>query len=252
MQQDLVSIITAMYNAERFIGQTIESVLAQTYTRWEMIIVNDGSSDRSEHIALSYAQRDERIKVLSQPNAGSAAARNKGIRLAQGRYMALLDADDMWDSDFLESQLNFARQHNAQLVCSAHRRIDENNNECLTPFYPPQEIRYTDLLKTCSISCLTALYDTEQYGKYYLREDLKSLRDDYVLWLELIKKVGVVYGNQQVIASYRMISTQLTAKKRKMIRPQYRVYREIEKLGVVRSLYYTLCWAIKGVIKYRK
>ncbi len=252
MNQDLVSIITALYNAERFIGQTIESVLAQTYTQWEMIIVNDGSTDRSEQIALSYAQKDNRIKILSQPNAGSAAARNKGIRAAQGRFLTLLDADDMWDSDFLDKQLCFMRQHDAQLVCSAHRRIDENNQECLKPFFPPEEIRYTDLLKTCSISCLTAVYDTKQYGKFYLREDLKSLRDDYVLWLELIKKVGIVYGNQQVIASYRMVSTQLTAKKRKMVKPQYRVYREIEKLSQPKSLYYTICWAIKGIIKYRK
>ena len=252
MQDELVSIITALYNGERFVEQTIKSVLAQTYPHWEMIIINDGSTDRSEAIAQKYAQSDSRIKVFSQPNKGSAAARNNGLRRAQGRYLALLDADDIWDARFLESQLAFMKQTGGQLVCAAHRRIDENNNECLRPFYPPKEARYEDLLKTCSISCLTALYDSKEHGKFYLRENLSSLRDDYALWLEMIKKVGTVYGNQEVIASYRIVNSQLTSNKRKMIRPQFRVYHEIEHLSFFKSLYYTLNWAIRGIIKYKK
>lgn len=252
MQEDLVSIITPLYNGERFVGQTIESVIAQTYSNWEMIIINDGSRDNSEAVALQYAQSDHRISVFSQPNSGSAAARNNGIRRAKGRYLALLDADDLWDPCFLESQLQLLKETGGKLVCAAHRRIDDNGNECLKPFYPPREAGYRDLLKTCSISCLTALYDSKEFGKFYLREDLGSLRDDYVLWLDMVKKIGVVYGNQKVIASYRILSSQLTANKRKMIKPQFRVYRQEEHLGVFRSLYYLGCWAVKGVLKYKK
>ncbi|MBQ3914697.1 MAG: glycosyltransferase family 2 protein, partial [Paludibacteraceae bacterium] len=97
MNNNLVSIITPLYNGERFIAQTIESVLTQTYTEWEMLIINDGSTDKSEEIALSYAEKDNRIRVYSQPNGGSASARNHGIRRAKGRYIALLDSDDLWE-----------------------------------------------------------------------------------------------------------------------------------------------------------
>ncbi len=251
-QNQLVSVITALYNSERFVEKTIKSVISQTYPQWEMIIVNDGSTDRSAQIALDYAKRDERIKVITQPNAGSAAARNNGIRQAAGRYIALLDSDDVWDSNFLESQLAFMQQTDGKLVCAAHRRVNEKDEECLKPFYPPREARYHDLLKTCSISCLTALYDTQPYGKVYLREELSSLRDDYALWLDLVKKVGVVYGNQQILASYRMLNSQITANKRKMIKPQYNIYRKVEKIGVLKSLYYLFCWGIYGLKKYRK
>ncbi len=248
----LVSIITPLYNGKRFVAQTIESVLAQTFQDWEMIVVNDGSKDGCEKIVENYAQKDPRIKLFNKENGGSASARNYGIKQASGRYFAFLDSDDLWEPHFLESQLNFMQQTGGKLVCSAHKRIDEENKECLKPFYPPQKATYTDQLKTCSISCLTVLYDSEPYGKFYFREDLGSLRDDYALWLEIIKKVGVVYGNQEILGSYRILSNQVTAKKYKMIKPQYGIYRKVEKLGVFRSLYYLCWWGVKGLIKYRK
>ena len=102
MQETLVSIITPLYNGEAFVAQTIDSVLAQTYTNWEMIIINDGSKDNSENIVRTYCDLDPRIKLFNQPNAGSAAARNNGIRRAEGRYIALLDADDLCEPFFLE------------------------------------------------------------------------------------------------------------------------------------------------------
>ena len=112
MQDTLVSIITPLYNGEAFVAQTIDSVLAQTYTNWEMIIINDGSKDNSENIVRTYCDLDPRIKLFNQPNGGSAAARNNGIRRAEGRYIALLDADDLWEPFFLESQLALMREHN--------------------------------------------------------------------------------------------------------------------------------------------
>ena len=137
MNSHLVSIITPLYNAERFVAQTIESVLAQTYPEWEMLIINDGSTDSSLTIAESYAMKDSRIKAFSQPNGGSASARNNGIRRAEGRYIALLDADDLWEPDFLERQLALLSEKGCQLVYGAHKRIDEHNHEILQPFFPP-------------------------------------------------------------------------------------------------------------------
>lgn len=252
MKDTLVSIITPLYNGERFLSETIESVLAQTYTDWEMLIINDGSTDRSELIARDYASRDSRIKVFSQANAGSAAARNNGIRRAQGRYLALLDADDIWVPQFLEWQLSLMKEKQTVLVYGAHRRIDANGNDILRPFYPPEKITYKDLLRTCSITCLTALYDTQPHGKIYLREEFRSLRDDYVFWLEIIKKAGVAYGNRKILGAYRIVSSSVSHNKKKMIRPQYLVYRKAEGLSVIKSLYYLTHWAINGVLKYKK
>lgn len=252
MKDTLVSIITPVYNGERFMAQTIDSVLRQTYGEWEMLIVNDGSRDRSLQIAQDYAARDARIQVIDQPNAGSAAARNNGIRHATGRYIALLDADDLWEPIFLESQLALMHEKKCQLVYGAHRRIDENNNEILAPFYPPKRVTYRDILCTCSITCLTALYDTLPYGKIYLNEQFRSLRDDHVLWLEILRHCHEAYGNPNIVGSYRMSAGGVTSSKWKMIIPQYKVYRQAEKLSVVASLYYLASWAWHGFIKYRK
>jgi len=252
MTENLVSIITPIYNGERFVAQTIESVLAQTYPNWEMIIINDGSKDSSESIVKKYAEKDARIKLFSQLNEGSAAARNNGIRRAAGRYIALLDADDLWEPFFLESQLALMQQTGALLVYGSHKRINEQNSECLQPFYVPKKITYTDLLKTCSITCLTGLYDTSKYGKVYLNEAFKSLRDDHIYWLDILKMAGVAYGNQTLIGSYRILGNSVSRNKKKVIIPQFKVYYHCEKLGLVKSLYYLTTWAINGYSKYKK
>ena len=252
MNDTKVSIITPLYNAERFLALTIESVLAQTYPDWEMIIINDGSKDNSLHVAESYAARDSRIKVFSQPNAGSAAARNNGIRRAEGRYIALLDSDDLWEPYFLESQLQLMRDKNSVLVYGANKRIDADGKEIMRPFYPPESITYRDLLRSCYITCLTALYDTKPFGKVYLREEFRSLRDDHVYWLEIMKKTDRAWGNPKIVGSYRILGSSVSRNKRKVIRPQYLVYRRAEHLGVIPSLWYLSCWAVNGFLKYRR
>lgn len=252
MEKGLVSIITPVYNGEKFIAETVKSVLNQTYFNWEMIIVDDGSKDKGAEIVNEFALKDPRIKLVQQANGGSASARNNGIRRAKGQYIALLDADDTWNNNFLEKQLRLMHDKNAALVYSSHTRIDENSKEILKPFIVPAKVTYTDLLKTCSISCLTGLYDTEKFGKVYLREDMKSLRDDYVYWLEIIKKVKVAYGNKEILANYRILGSSASRKKKKVILPHFKVFYNIEKLGLMRSLYYLGNWAVISYFKYRK
>jgi len=252
MEKGLVSIITPIYNGQRFIGQTIDSVLSQSYSNWEMIVVNDGSKDNSAAVVNEYVSKDSRIQLVNQANGGSASARNNGIRRAKGQYIALLDADDTWNPDFLEKQLKLMRDKNASLVYSSHTRIDEDSKEILKPFIVPEQVNYNDLLKTCSISCLTGLYDTEKFGKVYLREDMKSVRDDYVYWLEIIKNVKTAYGNKEVLANYRILSSSASRKKKKVIGPHFKVLYKIEKLGLVRSSYFLANWAVRSYFKYRK
>jgi glycosyltransferase involved in cell wall biosynthesis len=251
MTSELVSIITPMYNAARFVGQTIESVLAQTCPRWEMLIVDDGSRDSSYDIAVAYAKKDPRIKVFRQPNGGCSAARNNGLRRATGKYICLLDADDLWEPCFLEEQIRFMKEKNAGLVCSSHKRIDENGEECLKPLVVPEEITYAALLRTNSASCLTVMYDREKVGLHFFREDFKN-REDLICWLEIIKITKIIYGNQKILARYRVMTGSNTGNKMKVVKPQFMVYRKVEKLGLFRSLYYTVTWAVNGYLKYRK
>jgi teichuronic acid biosynthesis glycosyltransferase TuaG len=252
MIEGLVSIVTPLFNGGKYIHETIESVINQTYSNWEMLIINDGSTDNSAKIAEQFTIKDSRIKLFGQSNAGSAAARNNGLRRANGQYIALLDADDLWDPIFLEEQIRFLKSKNAVLVFASHRRIDDRSVECLQPFIVPDKITYNDLLQTCSVSCLTALYDVSRFGKFYLNEALGSYRDDYVLWLTIIKKAGVFYGNKKILASYRMLQGSATRNKKKIIIPQFMVYYKNEKMSFLKSIYYSLHWAIRGYAKYRK
>lgn len=250
MKTGLVSIITPCYNGEKYISQTIDSVLAQTYENWEMIIINDGSKDHSDEIVRSYMEKDSRIIFLQQPNAGSAAARNNGIRSAKGQYIALLDADDLWEPEFLEEQIAFMKEKKAVCVCCSYRCIDENSKEILKPVLSKQVITAKDMTVTNYIGCLTGLYDCSKHGKIYLREELKSIRDDYAYWVDVVNTEGVAYGNQKLLARYRVLANSTTGNKQKLIGKQYQFYRHHLKLSVGRSVINLVYWGIMGLKKY--
>lgn len=250
MKEGLVSIITPVYNGERYIGETIDSVIKQTYPDWEMIVVDDGSKDGSAAIVRRYAEKESRITLLQQPNGGSASARNNGIRHANGQYIALLDSDDLWDSDFLKSQLALMKEKNTICVHGSYRRINENSEEILKAWKAKKEVTYKQMRMTNHIACLTGLYDTSKFGKIYLKEELRSIRDDYAYWLDVVKLAGVSYGNQDVLASYRVISSSTTGKKKKLIRAQFDFYYRYQRLGLFKSILYTMYWGILGVLKF--
>lgn len=250
MQNDLVSIITPCYNGSKYIGETIESVLLQTYKNFEMIIIDDGSKDNSVKVIQEYANKDDRIKLIKQSNGGSASARNNGIRNANGRYITLLDADDLWDDNFLEEQIKFLNENDATLVFCNYRHIDDNSKEIMKPTNLPQKVTLKQMQIRCYIGCLTGLYDSLKFGKIYLREELKSLRDDYAYWLDIMNNCKIAYGNQKILASYRVMSGSITGKKYKLIRVQYNFYRDYLKFGIAKSLYNTFAWGIAGFIKF--
>lgn len=250
--ENLVSIIMPLYNGEKFIEITLNSVLKQRYKNWELLITNDGSKDNSPEIVKKYIEKDTRIKLFNQVNKGSAAARNNSLREAKGKYIVFLDSDDIWEENFLEEQIKFLEEKNASLVFSSYKRINEEGEEILDPFIVPDKVGYKDLLKTCSLTCLTSIYDREKAGIIYFNEELKSLRDDYVMWLTMLKKIDFAYGNKKILASYRIFSNSTTGKKFKVLKPQFLVYYKIEKLGIIRSLYYFINWAFISLKKYKK
>ncbi len=248
--KELVSIITPVYNGERFLAKTIESVIGQSYGNWEMLIVNDGSTDRSEAIASEYAAKDSRIRVINQPNGGSAAARNHGIREAEGRYIALLDGDDLWDHDFLEEQLSLMHKRKCVCVYSSYRFIDEAGNPTGKTVSVKEHITYGDMCVMNRIGCLTGLYDSKKFGKVFLREKLGSLRDDYAYWLDIVKLTGEAWGTTRPLASYRVMASSTTGKKAKLIGVQWRFYRKYLKQPFLVALKNLFVWGISGVLKF--
>ncbi len=251
MKDGLVSIITPCYNGSKYISKTIDTVLAQTYTDWEMIIIDDGSKDNSIDIIKAYAEKDQRIRFLQQKNAGSAAARNNGIRICEGQYIALLDADDLWDAEFLEKQIKCMTENDAVCVYCSYRLIDENGQEIKRPVMSRKMITDKDMMITNYIGCLSGLYNAKKYGKIYLREEFRSIRDDYAYWCDIVKLENKAYGNPEILASYRILSNSTTGNKFKLVPKQFQFYRRYCGHGVIKSAYCVFRWMLWGFKKYR-
>ena len=192
MIEGLVSIITPCYNGSRYITETIESVIKQTYLNWEMIVVDDGSKDNSADIVRRYSKKDNRIMLVQQKNAGSAAARNNGIRRAKGQYIALLDADDLWEPEFLEKQIKFMKEKDAICVFCSYKRIDEKSKEILRPTYAKEIITAKKAVDTGrlrnSITHATAHYSgagtySDNEGKSYSDATAKSSPRDNEVYI---------------------------------------------------------------------
>lgn len=245
----LVSIITPSYKSERFISQTIESVLAQTYQNWEMIIVDDMSPDNSNDIIEQYIQKDTRIKLIKlDKNSGPAVARNRAIKEAKGRYIAFLDADDLWHKDKLEKQIKFMNDNDLSFTYSSYDLIDEDNSN-LGRFITKDEITYHSMLRTCSVGCLTAIYDTMKLDKVYMPDILK--RQDYGTWLKILKNIKSTKGISEPLATYRILNNSVSSNKFKASIYQWKIYREVEKLSLAKSMYYFVQYAYYGLRKYR-
>ena len=238
MEKEKVSIIVPMYNAGKFIGKAIETVLSQTYENWEMLIMNDVSTDNSLAVVNEFAKKDDRIKVVNtEKNMGVVKGRNHLIDLARGKYIAFLDADDYWHSEKLEKQIQFMKEKNASISCTEYTRVRENG-EKINEVVIKSEISYTDMLKNNYLGCLTVMYDVEKVGKRYFKELKKN--EDYVLWLEIVKDVKIIYGLKENLAYYRVLDNSRSSNKVKTAKVRWEIYRKVEKLSLLKSIYYFL------------
>lgn len=246
----LVSIITPTFNSAKYIAETIQSVQNQTYSNWEMIIVDDASSDETITVIEKVQENDSRIILVRQKkNVGPAITRNTGIQKASGKFMTFLDADDIWFEDFIENSIKTIQETGISFVFSSYRRANEELEFVYSDFIVPQNVTYTDILKTNSISCLTAFLDIEALGKKEM--PIIHKRQDMGLWLKYLKEIPFAYGIQEPKAIYRIRKNSLSRKKSDLIKYQWQFYREVEKLSVFQSFYYMLHWAIRGFLKYR-
>ena len=238
MEENKVSIIIPVHNAEKFIGKTIESVLNQTYKNWEMLIFNDKSKDNSLKIIKKYSEKDERIKVVdSKENVGVVAARNKLIEIATGEFIAFLDADDYWKQNKLEKQIKFMRKNNALISCTEYTRVTEDEKE-INDIIIKEIITYEDMLKINYLGCLTVIYNANKLGKRYFKERKKN--EDYVLWLEIVKETKIIFGLKENLAFYRVLNNSRSSNKIKVAKDRWEVYRKIERLSLLKSIYYNL------------
>jgi glycosyltransferase involved in cell wall biosynthesis len=237
------------FNSERFISDSLNSILEQTFADWEVIVSDDFSNDKTKYIVYPFIQKDDRIKLIeSDRNCGPALARNKAIERAKGRYIAFLDSDDLWLPEKLEKQINFMTLNKSVLCFTAYGKIDEEGNVGKT-IRAPKRINYKQLLRTCSIGILTAMYDSKQLGKQYM-PDLFSV-EDYGLWLRITRKGYEAHGINEKLAMYRVRKHGISRNKIKKAKYQWRVYRDLEKISFFKSLFYMGFYSYYGYKKFR-
>lgn len=251
---ELVSIVTPTYNCSKYIEKTIKSVINQTYKNWEMIIVDDCSTDNTEKIVRKYQQQYPNIiyKILDK-NSGAAVARNTALKNAKGRYIAFLDSDDLWIPEKLEKQINFMKNNNYYFSYTNYEEIDENDNPLNKLITGPKRITKTGMYNYCWPGCLTVMYDAEKIGLIQI-EDLKK-NNDYAIWLKVIKKAECYLLNEN-LAKYRKRSGSISNHNfLKLVKYHYLLYKNGEKMNIAMSCLFTLrnlCFGLIKKIKYYK
>ena len=248
MKKNLVSIITPMYNSGKFIKDTIDSVINQTYQDWEMIIVDDCSTDISPEIVKYYAENESRIKYIrTEQNGGVSKARNTALKNADGQYIAFLDSDDIWDIEKLEKQINFMKEKDCAISFTSYELIDEENKKLNKVVRVGESIDYKTLLKGNILGCLTVIIDK---SKLDFEIKMSGVRhEDYALWLSILKRGYIAYGIDEVLAQYRKSLTSLSGNKVKSAMWTWNIYRNVEKIPLHKSIYYFINYAINGIKK---
>lgn len=239
MKAPLVSIITPTYNSEKFIAETIRSVQSQTYTHWELLIVDDCSTDKTEAIIRYYMQDDPRVtfhKLLR--NSGAGVARNQAVEMAGGKFIAFLDSDDLWKPEKLEKQLAFMEQHNLPFTFSFYDCIDEEGHPLNKRIEAPKTLRYWQLFFCNFVGNLTGIYDREFFGKIPISGIRK--RQDWMVWLTVLKKIRKSKPIPESLAFYRLRKDSISSSKVSLLRHNFTVYRLFHGFGVFVSL---LCMA---------
>ncbi|AOT09716.1 glycosyltransferase family 2 protein [Pseudoalteromonas luteoviolacea] len=250
----MFSVIMPAYNAERFLETAILSVIAQSYSHWELLVVDDGSSDKTKELVEQYAKQDSRIKLLNNEfKKGAAGARNTGITHAKYKYITFLDSDDFWKEGKLENQLAAFDQSGHKLLYSNYHVVSEgaslDNFMIKNTFHAPDQLSFEDLLRTCSIGCLTAAYDAEYFGKVLFPN---SPKEDYALWLCLLKKCTVASNTGHVDAFYRQTPGSLSSNKIQEFSRQAYVLKHYGNIGGIKLALNLISYAYHGFTKYRK
>lgn len=248
MEEELVSIVTPTYNCAKFIGETIDSVIKQNYQNWEMIIVDDASKDNTEEIVKNY--KDKRINYIRlEENSGAAVARNTAMEKAKGKYIAFLDSDDLWMPDKLEKQIEFMKKNKFNITATAYEQIDEAGMNLNKVIHTKEKVNYNGVLLSCPIGNSTVMYNVENLGKFEVPNIRK--RNDDALWLQMLKKEEYIYGMEDVLMKYRIRSNSISSKKIDLVKYHWYLYRNIEHLSVIRSVFHIVVWGFIKIFRIK-
>lgn len=249
----MISIITPVYNAVNFIELTIAMVMAQTYSDWEWILVEDSSNDGTRELLTKLRDKgelDDRIKlILLDDNKGKAAgARNRGIEEAKGRYIAFLDADDIWKDDKLEKQLAFMKEKEASFSFTSYEFGDANAIGTGKYVRVPETLTYKKALSRTVIFTTTTMFDTEKINKDLIMMPLVA-SEDTATWWKILRTGVVAYGLDEVLAIYRRPAKSLSSNKFLAIKRIWYLYREVEKLPLIPSCIFFIGWAYRATVR---
>lgn len=248
-EENLVSIITPVYNATSFIKDTAKSVFNQSYSNWEWILVDDCSKDNSWILLSELSKNDKRVKIYrNKINLKSGKTRNLAIKKAKGRFIAFLDSDDLWHPEKLKTQIPFMLNNQYYFSHTSYGYINEDGKRIKSIFHVRKEVDYYHLLKRTEISCLTAIYDAEKIGKFYMSEHAR--KQDYALWLAILKSGTKSYGIDKELAFYRQVSNSATGVKYKLVLKHITFLKETQNFSTINALYYTAFWMVNGFVRY--
>ena len=243
-----VSVIMACHNGEKYLRQAVDSVLAQTNRDWELLIIDDASTDGSVTIAEEYSVRDSRIKLLhTERSTGKpATTRNVGIEAASGRFIAFLDCDDQWLPGKLEHQLPLFEQQNCAVVFSFYKKMDSAGNVRSAVVTSPATVEFDQLLDGNCIGNLTGIYDTAKVGKVYQKE---IHHEDYLMWLMVLQKGFIARNTGTVEAYYRESDTSVSGSKLQALGWTWAIYRRELGLSLLSSAVHFVRYGVRGLIK---
>lgn len=246
-----ISIVVPVYNAENYIRQTVDMVRKQTFTDWELILVEDCSKDNSaeELRSLESELQDARIRVIyKEKNEGAAKARNTGIDTANGQYLAFLDADDIWMEDKLEKELAFMQEKHAAFVFTAYEFGDENAVGTGKIVKVPDTLTYKKALSRTIIFTSTTMFDLSILGKDMVKMPAVP-SEDTATWWRILREGYTAYGYPEVTTIYRRPPQSLSSNKGTAIYRIWYLYREVEKLSVITSMFYFVGWAFRATLR---
>lgn len=246
---ELVSIVVPVYNAEAFLDETIKTVLNQTYTDWELLLINDCSKDNSKKVAEKYLS--DKIKWIDMDkNSGAALSRNKGIELSKGNYVCFLDADDLWEKEKLEKQINFMRENNCAFSFTGYEFADSKGVPNGKKVCVPKTITYKQALKNTTIWTSTVMLDVNKLSKEDIYMPNVRRGQDTATWWKILKKIDFAHGLNEVLSFYRRTDESLSANKITALKRTWNLYRNVEKLNIFSS-FYNFCWYCFNAIKRR-
>ena len=245
---DLISIIVPVYNAEKYLSATIQSICAQTYQNWELILVDDASTDGSLQVLREYEQSIPNLHVIAmKKNGGPAAARNRGVLAAKGHYLVYQDADDLWHPEKLQKQYEFTKDHQYAFTFTGYEFADEDGTPNGKVVHVPASIQYEEALKNTTISTITVMFDTTQIPQELLMMPVGIRGEDTGTWWQILRNGYTAYGLDECLSIYRRYAGSRSSNKLKAVWGTWRLYRKQEKMNMLRAGYYFVGYVLRAV-----